>query len=382
MVTAANSPPIAVVVNHEDSQSDGAVPADVSSADGATEESCDKAKEAEVGPGSTTFVNDRVEAVKECREADVVAVSSPSSGTSSLAPLSREQADGILETEDVSESCPGSSIHTSCPAVALGAAANGASHVVRAKDLSESEATEPPSAPPTSDSPFSLTGSTIETRRIVNSRHRPRDKRDTLPSAEAPPPPVPAIPHEPHLHSLAEAYATYLQHDDDETQHFHNVCRAYRQYSVFAVSQWMNQQSRVFAAASHSTALVAPLSEPTSGPGPHPPLRYLQLLPPALVDVNSAAYQKRVTAYKEAAIRNQFVCDCILRHAGQAISQEVRLPSSKPAEGDDTEQDLLSAYATDADISKVREYEYVSRALYAMALFSHDVERLSRSPLS
>jgi N2227-like protein len=38
--------------------------------------------------------------------------------------------------------------------------------------------------------------------------------------------------------------------------------------------------------------------------------------------IDTAEYQMRATQYKEAAIRNQFCLDCILRHAGMPHSQQ------------------------------------------------------------
>jgi hypothetical protein len=190
-----------------------------------------------------------------------------------------------------------------------------------------------------------LTGSTIQTRQATGSRQRAREKS----SAES----RPFMPL-PHHHSLAEAYATYLQHDDDETRHFHVVCRAFRQYSLFAVSQWMNRQSRVFAAVSRASVDGPKKAEATGSAALAAQQRNLRLLPPALVDVNSPAYRKRTTAYKEAAIRNQFVCDCILRHAGQAISQEIPIPQPRPTTEHDAQKEPWLSHATDAEMSKVR----------------------------
>jgi N2227-like protein len=109
--------------------------------------------------------------------------------------------------------------------------------------------------------------------------------------------------HEPpnrDVHSLSLAYQTYLRHDDEEKNHFDDVCQSFRQYATFAMAQWANQQYRV-----HS------LSESQR-----------RVLPNALKR-DTAEFNQRATSWKEATIRNQFCLDCILRHAGMAHSQQV-----------------------------------------------------------
>ena len=100
-------------------------------------------------------------------------------------------------------------------------------------------------------------------------------------------------------HSLSHAYETYLAHDKHEQNHWQDVCRSYRQYATFAMAQWANHHYRLYQM----------------------PAAQQKLLPPALVP-QTPEYQQRARAYKEAAIRNQFTLDCILRHAGQEHSQE------------------------------------------------------------
>ena len=102
------------------------------------------------------------------------------------------------------------------------------------------------------------------------------------------------------IHSLSLAYQTYMRHDDDEKNHFDDVCRSYRQYATFAMSQWANQQYRF-----HSL-----------------PESQRKILPNALKR-DTSEFQQRTTEWKEAAIRNQFCLDCILRHAGVPHSQQV-----------------------------------------------------------
>lgn len=104
--------------------------------------------------------------------------------------------------------------------------------------------------------------------------------------------------HNKNLHSLSEAYETYLRNDQEEQYHWEDVCRAYRQYAVFAMAQWASRQYRL-----HSL--------------PQDQRKYL----PEGMKVETEAFATRAKSYKEAAIRNQFCLDCILRHAGQPHSQ-------------------------------------------------------------
>jgi len=100
-------------------------------------------------------------------------------------------------------------------------------------------------------------------------------------------------------HSLSYAYSTYLQHDREEQNHWEDVCRSYRQYAMFAMAQWANHQYRLHAV-------------------PESQRRFL----PAGLRRDSPEFQRRAKLYKEAAIRNQFCLDCILRHANVPHSQE------------------------------------------------------------
>jgi hypothetical protein len=102
------------------------------------------------------------------------------------------------------------------------------------------------------------------------------------------------------VHSLSLAYQTYLRHDDDEKNHFDDVCQSYRQYATFAMAQWANQQYRL-----HSL-----------------PEAQRNVLPKALRR-DTPEFHQRAAQWKEAAIRNQFCLDCILRHAGMPHSQQV-----------------------------------------------------------
>ncbi|GAX22043.1 hypothetical protein FisN_6Hh290 [Fistulifera solaris] len=116
------------------------------------------------------------------------------------------------------------------------------------------------------------------------------------------------------FHSLSQAYQTYMEDDHEEHNHFEDVCRAYRQYATFAMQQWVNSQYRL-----HSL-----------------PEAQRNLLPAGLRQETNE-FQERANAYKDAAIRNQFCLDCILRHAGQPHSQQM------------TQQQ----FSTDAQMSKV-----------------------------
>ena len=110
------------------------------------------------------------------------------------------------------------------------------------------------------------------------------------------PPPLPGTEG---YHSLSHAYETYLSHDREEQNHWEDVCRSFRQYATFAMAQWANHQYRLHAL-------------------PESQRRFL----PAALKRETVEFQERAVSFKEAAIRNQFCLDCILRHAGQEHSQE------------------------------------------------------------
>lgn len=121
---------------------------------------------------------------------------------------------------------------------------------------------------------------------------------------------------EPQCHSLSLAYQTYLRHDEKEQNHWHDVCRTFRQYGSFAMAQLANHQSRLCSL---------------------PPSQQ-KVLPPGL-RMNTPEFQLRASQFKEAAIRNQFCLDCILRHAG--------MPHSQQSHSDD-----MSAIVSDSQLSK------------------------------
>lgn len=129
-----------------------------------------------------------------------------------------------------------------------------------------------------------------------------------------------AAHHSDEYHSLSYAYKTYLQHDVGEQAHWHDVCQSFRQYATFAMAQWANQQYRLSGLPPDQRALL-----------------------PASLRPTEEDFHKRAHAFKDAAIRNQFCLDCILRHAGQPHSQEVVGPTTNHA----------TTHASDGNMSKV-----------------------------
>jgi N2227-like protein len=121
-----------------------------------------------------------------------------------------------------------------------------------------------------------------------------------------------------HQHSLSFAYQTYLRQDVDEQAHWEDVCRAYRQYASFAVRQFgLNHPNRLASLPASQQAFL-----------------------PTHLQYGSADFNERLKQFKEAAIRNQFCLDCILRHAGQPHSQQQATP-------------VDTKFATEAQLSKV-----------------------------
>ena len=97
---------------------------------------------------------------------------------------------------------------------------------------------------------------------------------------------------------------------DAERAHWHSVCRAYRQYASFAMHQFHMQF--------HSRLASLPESQRAVLPG--------HLL------AGTVQHQERAKLFQEAAIRNQFCLDCILRHAGQPHSQQNTTDASAATE--------------------------------------------------
>ena len=91
-----------------------------------------------------------------------------------------------------------------------------------------------------------------------------------------------------------------LSVDKEEQAHWVDVCRAYRQYAQFAVKQF---------GLNHPTRLA-------DLPAPQ------QAVLPKHLQIGSPEFQEQTHHFKDAAIRNQFALDCILRHAGQPHSQQ------------------------------------------------------------
>ena len=102
------------------------------------------------------------------------------------------------------------------------------------------------------------------------------------------------------LHSLSLAYQTYMRHDEDEKNHFDDVCQSYRQYAAFAMAHWANHQYRLHSLPESQRSVL-----------------------PAALKRDTPEFNQRAAQYKEAAIRNQFCLDCILRHAGTPHSQQI-----------------------------------------------------------
>ena len=109
--------------------------------------------------------------------------------------------------------------------------------------------------------------------------------------------------------SLADQ--TRDRHDLEEQEHFENVCESFRQYATFAMAHLRNQQHRLAAL----------------------PQVQKQVLPEGLQS-ETEEYKKRAKDFRDAAIRNQFCLDCILRHAGQPHSQEQASNVSRAAVSD------------------------------------------------
>lgn len=124
------------------------------------------------------------------------------------------------------------------------------------------------------------------------------------------------VSHSGGQYSLSFAYEAHLQQDVKEKTHWNDVCRAYRQYSAFVIQQYgLNFPHRLANFPAPQRALL-----------------------PLYLQYGTPEFQERLNLFKDAAIRNQFCLDCILRHAGQPISQRVV---------DDRD------YATESQISKV-----------------------------
>lgn len=106
------------------------------------------------------------------------------------------------------------------------------------------------------------------------------------------------------------AAQTAARQDREEQEHFENVCESFRQYATFALLHLTNAQHRL-------TSL---------------PEAQKQVLPAGLRH-GTEEYKKRAKDYRDAAIRNQFCLDCILRHADQAHSQTRTAGSEAVSDG-------------------------------------------------
>jgi carnosine N-methyltransferase len=101
-------------------------------------------------------------------------------------------------------------------------------------------------------------------------------------------------------HSLSSAYQTVMRMNAEEQSHWEDVCRAYRQYAAFAAKQFgLNHPYRLSSLPAVQQAVL-----------------------PSHLRYGTEEFSHRLKMFKEAAIRNQFCLDCILRHAGQPHSQK------------------------------------------------------------
>ena len=126
-----------------------------------------------------------------------------------------------------------------------------------------------------------------------------------------------------HEHSGDDNSLTQNAHNAQEQKHWEDVCRAYRQYATFAMAQFTDHQYRLHAI-----------------PGSR-----RKFLPPAL-RMETPEFQDRSKSFKDAAIRNQFCLDCILRHASQPNSQDLIAAKNR---GEEIDMDN----PTDSQMSKV-----------------------------
>jgi carnosine N-methyltransferase len=150
-------------------------------------------------------------------------------------------------------------------------------------------------------------------------------------------------PEDTDLHSLSLAYQTYLRHDDDEKNHFDDVVRAFRQYAAFAMAHWANHQYRL-----HSL-----------------PESQRRVLPDALKR-DTPEFNQRAAQYKEAAIRNQFCLDCILRHTGSPHSQQVTNMANAVSDGQISKvSSVLKSLARDWSVEGKAEREMTYNPIIA-----------------
>jgi hypothetical protein len=71
---------------------------------------------------------------------------------------------------------------------------------------------------------------------------------------------------------------------------------------------------------------------------------------PQALRIDTSDYQMRAAQYKEAAIRNQFCLDCILRHSGMPISQQANNNNEATANGGNDE--AVGSIVSDGQLSK------------------------------
>jgi hypothetical protein len=161
------------------------------------------------------------------------------------------------------------------------------------------------------------------------------------------------------LHSLSLAYQTYLRHDKDEQAHWEDVCSAYRQYATFALCNWSNQCQRFDLL----------------------PETQKKVLPAALQSGTPEA-TRRTKDFKDAAIRNQFLLDCILRHAGMSHSQQVGPTTNIVSDGQISKissvlKSLARDWSTDGKAERDMSYEPILESVKKyLPLGGNEVPRL------
>jgi carnosine N-methyltransferase len=127
-----------------------------------------------------------------------------------------------------------------------------------------------------------------------------------------------------HPHVQQQPQQPHRPIHPDERAHLGEVCRAYRQYARYCVTQVEIQQPARLVRVPES----------------------LQQYLPEHLRPNTAAYRDRLLQYRQAAIRNQFCLDCILRHAGIQHSQQ-------ELQHDDGDDNNNAKKATESQFSKV-----------------------------
>jgi N2227-like protein len=128
--------------------------------------------------------------------------------------------------------------------------------------------------------------------------------------------------------TLSKAYEESVR-NPEEKAHWDEVCRAYRQYAAFAVKQFgWNHPARI--AHLHAAQQA--------------------VLPRRLI-CGTPEFDQMAREYKDAAIRNQFFLDCILRHAGKPHSQQYKDSSQLPSTDVSKVSSVLKSLARDWSVA-------------------------------